>query len=205
MGPDESAELAAKTARVRGRKPVPEVAEAAQKVRERERAENLDDPETQRKIEFPHDLRYTLDLGERGEHEIIVKAAFSFADVQDRGVLEDLESFQRLVGGELAKYGHDSGDVDWLKNNPHMLDVVLTKSTIKRDARAILVKLARYAEPWKTIDAKNNESLHARPTIDELADGLDSVVMIAVALFLLGRFKQEVDSRKKSQKAAVQA
>ncbi len=212
MTQEEAALLGAQTARARGKEPIPEVAALEEDAKEQIKENDLDDPETQRKIEFPKELNLSLFFKDGSMREVVMKTEFSLADVHERNILEDLESFQGLVYGEIRKNG--SSYFDDAASSDHILEYSLTSSTIRTAVRNMIVKLSRYKEPWtsKEKDARKPtrevDVRHERPTVDELRDGLEPLgahFYRQLVDILLTFYTREVERAKNGQVVAAES
>lgn len=204
MKPEQRAVRGAAVAASRGTKAPPAIEKIVEEVETQAKAEDLDNPETQRKIEFPPEIPHTLVFRDGTKRGIIVKSEFSLADVHERNILEDIESFRELVIGEIGEYSADAGESLLQLGKTHLVKAALTSSLVRNRTRRIVAKISRYVEPWKTKDAKGDDAYHTRPTVEELAEGLSRDDHYALATTLMGFYMREVE-RSKKDRAAAQA
>jgi hypothetical protein len=193
MRKEQRDKLGAQVAKTRNSEPLPEHIEAEKAAV----SEDLDNPATQKAIEFPKEIPGTLVLPKHGERAFIIKTEFSYADVFDRRVLEDLESFYFLVMGEIGQYGRDAADPLFVEHNPYFLSVVLAKANVRADMRALVSKISRYKEAWVSKDSKGNATQHIRPTIDEFSEGLSTTGHREISLLLVGLYTAHAGKAKK--------
>jgi hypothetical protein len=159
---------------------------AAASTRRAER--DLKDPVVQAQIQFPPEFKYTLRLAD-GDRAILIPTKFTLAE--NRRVLDDLEQWAKLVTYTLMELDpNGSGvtiDIAWISAHPQMFDVALCGGIVREKARGIITKLAKFAEPTHPDE---------RPTFLQITDGLDSIDVAAISIFLLNRYNEELAARR---------
>jgi hypothetical protein len=187
---------------------------------------DLDDPDVQFSIENPERMTFRLEMPDGHDRTIAVRTKFSYADVNDRRIMEDLQSFQQIVLSEAAKIASGLASGAPPATDPRVaamrsgeaLKHALRRPMCRELARSILLKLAEYVEPWdQTIldtegkplkDAKGDDLTvrRSQPSLDELVLGMSDDVTIAASLFLLNRMREaatEYEERRKNLRAAA--
>jgi hypothetical protein len=194
--------LTASAQRASGLPVTADAAKSEKKAVETARANDLDNPETQRKIELPETIEIVLNLPE-GKKAAVISTEFTHEQVYDWNLFEDLQSFSQLLGGELRSAQFAPGD-------HAAYTAATTTSRMRAAVRKILSKITVYKEPWTT-EVGDREIRHERPTEDEIRRGIvleatgepNLFAMRQLADILFGMYAQEVERQKNVRAAAV--
>jgi hypothetical protein len=158
-----------------------------------------DDPKRQWEILNPETLRYPLLVG-GVERTIEVKTEFSINDLFRRRVMDDLGAFSKLVFAELAQLNPGHGSFEWVSRDLQYIDIALTGGVVSDRARRILVQMARYVDPFVV-----GQTLHERPSIEDVALGMAEADLVSFGLYLLNRLKRARDEAEAGGKASAAA
>lgn len=191
-----------------------EINDGQQAVNDAEAArQRLEDPQRQKQIENPEELRYTLNLTREREatrdvdgetlkvieeypvaRPIRIRIAFTPRDVQKRGVLDMIEGHYRMVSAELIDLTGDPAPnlYDYMQRRPAHLEAALCMPACRSLARKVVVAMA-YPDP----DAP--EFAREPITLEQVSEGMDSSDILAFQLALIVRFVELVWRAKKAR------
>lgn len=176
--PDEEQRAATPSARKRAVKP----------------EKDLDNAKTQAAILQPPEMTFKA-----AGKTLHVPLEFTVGDVIERGILEDIDAYVRLVGVELGRISPElqSAGLGVLQEAPGYLEAALMRSGVRRSVRDLLQRIAYY---HGTLDGRDTK---LRPSVADLETLRDVDYLVCAIRIYTDALKRMVAAKNAARTASA--